>query len=209
MSKWSEFIKGNFAGPVIQINNATELHTLQSLAESNRLDGYDYFLKQGYKEILHLLEINYDRLHRNQNKLNGFYRDTKNGRSFLVEYSSRKGGFTYGCLYDYDEVRRDAEEWEIIPMQEIINELKIELKIIGRLKMTNEQKKQTDSMRNELISTIEAQEVFSPLSSKEAGYLCRALVRKGYTDFRAGDYIKLYHELRSEDYNWKYVIKNY
>lgn len=121
MSKWSEFIRGNFAGPVIQINNATELHILQSLAESNRLDGYDYFKKQGYKEILHILEINYDRLHRNQNKPDGFYRDTKNGRSFLVEYSYK--GFTFGCLHDYDESRRDAEEWEIIPMQEIINEL--------------------------------------------------------------------------------------
>lgn len=81
---------------------------------------------------------------------------------------------------------------------------------MGKLKTTDKQRKQINSMRNNLLSVIEAQEYFSPLSFKEVDDLCRALVRKGYTDsdFTAGDYLELYHDLRSEDYNWKYVVDN-
>ena len=51
MSKWLEFIRGNFAGPVIQVNNATELHQLQKLAKQYNLDYYEHFCKEGYKKF--------------------------------------------------------------------------------------------------------------------------------------------------------------
>lgn len=35
MGKWSEFIAGHNYGPVIQINNATELKTLQKLVKQS------------------------------------------------------------------------------------------------------------------------------------------------------------------------------
>ena len=117
MNKWANYIKGNYAGPVVQINNSTELKTLQNLAKKNKLIYYEYFCKSSYKEILNNLELNYDRLHKQGN----FYRSTRNGRSFLVEYSNK--GFCFTCLNDYDALRKDPEDWEIIPMSEIMKEL--------------------------------------------------------------------------------------
>ena len=120
MNNWANYIQGNYAGPVIQVNNATELHALQDLAERCRLEGYKHFKEWKYRDTLYLLEINYDRLHRGQNKLDGFYQDTRNGRSFLVEYSHK--GFTPACLHDYDKSREDPEDWKIIQMTEILEE---------------------------------------------------------------------------------------
>lgn len=119
MNNWANYIRGNYAGPVIQVNNATELHALQSLAERCRLEGYEYFKRRGYKEILHILKINYDRLHPQRYLLGGFYRDTKGGKSFLVEYSNK--GFTFGTLHDYDNDREDPEDWKIVQMTEILD----------------------------------------------------------------------------------------
>lgn len=120
MSKWSEFIRGNFAGPVIQINNAKELQALQKLAKQNKLEGYEQFCKEGYKYSLHIIEINYDRLYP-ERKFEGWYRDTNHGRSFLVEYSYK--GFCKDHLHAYDRSREDPDEWKIIQMKDIIKEL--------------------------------------------------------------------------------------
>ncbi len=117
MSNWSSYIKGNYAGPVVQINNSTEFKALQNLAKQNKLDYYEFLIKHSYKEILNILELNYDRLH----KQGSFYRSTRNGRSFLVEYSNK--GFCFACLNDYDMSREDPEDWKIISMSEIIKEL--------------------------------------------------------------------------------------
>lgn len=115
MSKWSAFIKGIPYGPVIRINNASELKSLQELAKKNKMDYYETFCKRGYKEILHILEIN------SSNEFT-FYKNTNRGRSFLVEYSYN--GFTFTDLKAYDNCRVEPEEWEIISIFTILNELK-------------------------------------------------------------------------------------
>lgn len=125
MSKWSEFIRGEWNGPVIQINNATELHTLQQLAKENQLDYYESFCKWGYKETLHIIKINYGRLNNIPNKIDAevkFYQSTRGAKSFLVAYQYGKG-FCPSDLKAYDESRYDESEWRIYQMKDIINEL--------------------------------------------------------------------------------------
>ena len=39
MSKWSKFLKAEFCGPVIRINNSLEFIKLQRLAKTNKLEG--------------------------------------------------------------------------------------------------------------------------------------------------------------------------
>ena len=111
--KWANFISGGFGCPVIRINNASELKMLQSLAEKNKLTYYETFISRGYREILHILEIN--------SNYTDFYRNSRGGKSFLVEYSFYKG-FTFALLNQYDN-RQSEDEWKVIPMQEIIDEL--------------------------------------------------------------------------------------
>lgn len=119
MNNWANYIRGNYAGPVIQVNNATELHALQSLAERCRLEGYEHFKKEGYREILQNIEFNYDRIYGKRTNKN-FYQATNNGKSFLVEYSSE--GFCPVPLNGYDMSRDDPEDWKIVQMTEILEE---------------------------------------------------------------------------------------
>jgi hypothetical protein len=126
MAQWKDFLTGQFACPVIRINSAKELKVLQDLAKKNHLAYWEHFNKQGYKEIIHILKLNYCRLNNVDEYSGAFYRqNVSNGeKSFLVEYSAYKG-FTFACLNEYDMARRDETEWEIIPMQKIIQELNI------------------------------------------------------------------------------------
>lgn len=115
MSKWSKFLKAEFCGPVIRINNSLEFIKLQRLAKTNKLEGWKQLCKYSYLEILHILYLNY--------RGKDWNKDTDNNKSFLVENSYR-GGFTFATLNEYNEHRQSPDEWEIVPMTEILNELK-------------------------------------------------------------------------------------
>lgn len=115
-NKWARFISGAFAEPVIKISNAKEFSILKRLAKANNLFYWKELEKRGYKEVLHILEIN--------DRTNNFYQNSGKGKQFLVEYAVYKG-FTFALLHDYDDCRRNEEEWEIIPMSEIIKELNL------------------------------------------------------------------------------------
>ena len=122
-----EFFKGiEYESPVIQINNATELHALQSIAKEKKIAGAKYFAKRGYREILHDLEINYCRLN-NKDEITGgveFYRKTKGRKSFLVEYRYSKQGFAFGELTVFDESSKNYPgSFPIIQMSKILKEL--------------------------------------------------------------------------------------
>ncbi len=114
--KWAEFLTGGFASPVIRIDNATDLKNFNALIKQNRLPYYEYFIKHGYRENLRALEIN-------THNYNAFYRNSKGGKSFLVEYQFGKG-FTTALLNAYNDCRRDESEWKIYSMSEIMQELK-------------------------------------------------------------------------------------
>jgi len=122
-----EFFKGiEYESPVIQINNATELHALQQIAKEKKIEGSEHFAKKGYKEILHILEINYCRLH-NKDEITGgveFYCKTRGRKSFLVEYRYSKQGFAFGELTCFDESRKSYPgSFPIIQMSKILKEL--------------------------------------------------------------------------------------
>ena len=118
MHKWATFIQGNYAGPLIQINNEFEFKELQRLVSQNKLFYYDSFCRRDYKGVLSILELNYKHSHPERT----FEIDTNNRKSFLVEYSHK--GFTYATLHDYDHDRCDPEDWKIIQMTEILEEFK-------------------------------------------------------------------------------------
>ena len=115
MSKWSNFLKAQFAGPVIRVDNEEQLKELQRLALTNKLEGYKQFCSLTYDYIIHLLELNY--------RESDFNAATNNRKSFLVEYSYR-GGFVCTYLTEYDRYRHSPDEWEVVPMTTILNELK-------------------------------------------------------------------------------------
>lgn len=122
-----EFFKGiEYESPVIQINNATELHALQQIAIEKKIEGAEDFAKEGYKKILHILEINYCRLH-NKDEITGgveFYRKTRGRKSFLVEYRYSKQGFAFGELTCFDESRKSYPgSFPVIQMSKILKEL--------------------------------------------------------------------------------------
>ena len=103
--KWASFLQAFPYGKVIKINNSKELEELQKLAKQNRLFYYEWFVKQKYRQILHILQIN-------AGDYAIFYRHTNGGKQFLVEYSHN--GFTFGLLNEYDNSRQDENEWEIV-----------------------------------------------------------------------------------------------
>ena len=113
--KWASFLQGFSYGKLIKISNAKELGELQKLAKQNKLFYYEWFVKEKYKEILHILEIN-------AKDFSTYYKNTNGGKQFLVEYSYN--GFTFALLNEYDNDKMLESEWEIIPMSEIIKELK-------------------------------------------------------------------------------------
>lgn len=115
--KWADFLTGGFASPLIRINNATDLKTLQKLVKQNKLFYYESFLKLSYRKILKILEIN------SKNYFN-FYKHTNKGKSFLVEYQVAKG-FICALLNEYDEIRENESEWKVFTMSEIIKELNL------------------------------------------------------------------------------------
>ena len=118
MYHWATFILGQYTGPLIQINNETEFKELQRLAKQNHLFYYKDLCARNYKEILRILELNYNRrLHSGKT----FATNSNNGTSFLVEYSPN--GFTYATLHDYDQDRHSPDDWHIITMSEILEEL--------------------------------------------------------------------------------------
>lgn len=125
----NQFFEGlEYKSPVIQINNATELHALQQIALEKKIAGADDFAKRGYRAILHILEINYCRLN-NKDEITGgveFYRKTRGRKSFLVEYRYSKQGFAFGELTCFDASRKTPDEWKIIQMRNIIKELEEE-----------------------------------------------------------------------------------
>lgn len=122
-----EFFKGiEYESPVIQINNATELHALQQIAKEKKIEGAEFFAKRGYREILEILESNYCRLN-NKDPLNGaveFYSKTRGRKSFLVEYRYSKQGFAFGELTCFDESRKNYPgSFPVIQMSKILKEL--------------------------------------------------------------------------------------
>lgn len=124
-----EFFKGiEYESPVIQINNATELHALQQIAKEKKIEGAKFFAKRGYREILEILESNYCRLN-NKDPLNGgveFYHKTRGRKSFLVEYRYSKQGFAFGELTCFDESRkRYPGSFPIVQMSKILKELEV------------------------------------------------------------------------------------
>lgn len=122
-----EFFKGiEYESPVIQINNATELHALQKIAKEKEIKGAEYFAKRGYREILEILESNYRRLSKKDPTNAGaeFYRKTRGRKSFLVEYRYSKQGFAFGELTCFDESRKSYPgSFPIIQMSKILKEL--------------------------------------------------------------------------------------
>lgn len=121
------FFKGiEYESPVIQINNATELHALQQISKEKNIEGAKFFAKRGYREILEILESNYCRLN-NKDPLNGgveFYRKTRGRKSFLVEYRYSKQGFAFGELTCFDESRKNYPgSFPVIQMSKILKEL--------------------------------------------------------------------------------------
>ena len=113
--KWAEFLTGGFASPVIRIDNATDLKNFHKLIKQNKLAYYEYFIKYGYRDNLKALEIN-------TRSYTEFYRYSRGGKSFLIEYQFGKG-FTTALLNAYNEIRRDESEWKIFSMSEIMQEL--------------------------------------------------------------------------------------
>lgn len=113
--KWANFLTGSFGGGLIRIDTAKDLKTLHRLITKNKLCYYKYFIKRGYRENLQALYNN------TRNKLD-FYKFTRNGKSFLVEYNFGKG-FTIALLNEYDSIRQDESEFEIYSMEEIIQEI--------------------------------------------------------------------------------------
>ena len=113
--KWAEFLTGGFACPVIRIDNATDLKNFHKLISQNKLAYYEYFIKYGYRENIKALEIN-------TRSYSDFYRNSRGGKSFLIEYQFGKG-FTTALLNAYNESRRDENEWKIYTMSEIMQEL--------------------------------------------------------------------------------------
>ena len=115
MYRWAEFLVGGFASPLIRIDNASDLKNLHKLIKLNKLSYYEYFIKYGYKENLQIL-------YNNTKNVMDFYKFTRNGKSFLVEYNFGKG-FTIALLNAYDNCRQDSEEWKIYTMSEILEEI--------------------------------------------------------------------------------------
>ena len=113
--KWAEFLTGGFASPVIRIDNATDLKNFHKLISQNKLAYYEYFIKYGYRENIKALEIN-------TRSYSDFYRNSRGGKSFLIEYQFGKG-FTTALLNAYNESKRDENEWKIYTMSEIMEEL--------------------------------------------------------------------------------------
>lgn len=120
-----EFFKGiDYESPVIQINNAIELHALQQIAKEKKIEGAEFFAKRGYREILEILELNYYRLHTHGLHTGEFYRKTNGRKSFLVEYRYTKQGFAFGELTCFDESRKSYPgSFPIVQMSKILKEL--------------------------------------------------------------------------------------
>lgn len=115
MNKWAEYLKAQFLGPVIRIDNKGQYDLFRTIIEKLDLEGHEYFNKYSYEEQLSLIKLNY--------RGKDFVKSTNDGKSFLIEYSYR-GGFVASPLDAYDHSRYDETEWEIVPFLDMLKYIK-------------------------------------------------------------------------------------